>query len=128
LPASSDPNAATSPSQPPSTTVLRRPGESTQYVSIRYTERLLDTGIEPSVGSVGDSYDNALAETVIGPFKTEVIRRRCPWRSLEAVEYATLEWVAWFNNHRLLEPVGNVPPAEAEARYYAAGDAPALAA
>lgn len=99
-----------------------------QYVSIRYTERLLDAGIEPSVGSVGDSYDNALAETVIGLFKTEVIRRRGPWRSLEAVEYATLEWVAWFNSHRLLEPIGNVPPAEAEARYYAAGDAPALAA
>ncbi|MFZ6761455.1 IS3 family transposase [Pseudoroseomonas sp. WGS1072] len=99
-----------------------------QYVSIRYTERLLDAGIEPSVGSVGDSYDNALAETVIGLFKTEVIRRRGPWRSLEAVEYATLEWVAWFNIHRLLEPIGNVPPAEAEARYYAAGDAPALAA
>jgi transposase InsO family protein len=100
---------------------LRRPAESGQYVSIRYTERLLDAGIEPSVGSVGDSYDNALAETVIGLFKTEVIRRRCPWRSLEAVEFATLEWVARFNNHRLLEPVGNVPPAEAEARYYAAG-------
>jgi transposase InsO family protein len=99
-----------------------------QYVSIRYTDRLLDAGIEPSVGSVGDSYDNALAETVIGLFKTEVIRRRGPWRPLEAVEYATLEWVAWFNNHRLLEPIGNVPPAEAEARYYAAGDAPALAA
>jgi transposase InsO family protein len=99
-----------------------------QYVSIRYTDRLLDAGIEPSVGSVGDSYDNALAETVIGLFKTEVICRRGPWRSLEAVEYATLEWVAWFNNHRLLEPIGNVPPAEAEARYYAAGDAPALAA
>jgi transposase InsO family protein len=128
LPASSDPNAATSPSQPPSTTVLRRPRESTQYVSIRYTERLLDAGIEPSVGSVGDSYDNALAETVIGLFKTEVIRRRRPWRSLEAVEYATLEWVAWFNNHRLLEPIGNVPPAEAEARYYAQMETPALAA
>ena len=99
-----------------------------QYVSIRYTERLLDAGIEPSVGSVGDSYDNALAETVIGLFKTEVIRRRGPWRSLAAVEYATLEWVAWFNSHRLLEPIGNVPPAEAEARYYAAADAPALAA
>jgi putative transposase len=99
-----------------------------QYVSIRYTERLLDAGIEPSVGSVGDSYDNALAETVIGLFKTEVIRRRGPWRSLEAVEYATLEWVDWFNNSRLLEPIGNVPPAEAEARYYAAGGAPALAA
>ena len=87
-----------------------------QYVSIRYTERLLAAGIEPSVGSVGDSYDNALAETVIGLFKTEVIRRRGPWRSLEAVEYAALEWVDWYNNRRLLEPVGSVPPAEAEAR------------
>jgi len=90
-----------------------------QYVSIRYTERLLEAGIEPSVGSVGDSYDNALAETVIGLFKTEVIRRRGPWRSLEAVEYATLDWVDWYNNRRLLEPIGNMPPAEAEARYYA---------
>ncbi len=90
-----------------------------QYVSIRYTERLAEAGIEPSVGSVGDSYDNALAETVIGLFKTEVIRRRGPWRSLEAVEFATLEWVDWFNNRRLLEPIGNIPPAEAEARFYA---------
>ena len=108
--------------------MLRRPRESTQYVSIRYTERLLgptytSDGIEPFVGSVGASYDNALAETVIGLFKTEVIHRRGPWRSLEAFEYATLEWVAWFNNHRLLEPIGNIPPAEAEARYYAAGNA-----
>ena len=102
--------------------------KGSQYVSIRYTEQLLEAGIEPSVGSVGDSYDNALAETVIGLFKTEVIRRRGPWRSLEAVEYATLEWVDWFNNHRLPEPIGNIPPAEAEARYYAAGKAPALAA
>ena len=99
-----------------------------QYVSIRYTERLLEAGIEPSVGSVGDSYDNALAETVIGLFKTEVIRRRGPWRSMEAVEFATLEWVAWFNHQRLLEPIGNIPPAEAEARYYAQAEAPALAA
>jgi transposase InsO family protein len=99
-----------------------------QYVSIRYTERLLEAGIEPSVGSVGDSYDNALAETVIGLFKTEVIRRRGPWRSLEAVEFATLEWVAWFNNQRLLEPIGNVPPSEAEARYYAQPETTALAA
>jgi putative transposase len=89
-----------------------------QYVSIRYTERLAAAGIEPSVGSVGDSYDNALAETVIGLFKTEVIRRRGPWRNVDAVEFATLDWVDWFNNHRLLEPVGNIPPAEAEARYY----------
>jgi putative transposase len=90
-----------------------------QYVSIRYTERLAEAGIEPSVGSVGDSYDNALAETVIGLFKTEVIHRRGPWRSLAAVEFATLEWVDWFNNRRLLEPIGNIPPAEAEHRFYA---------
>jgi putative transposase len=89
-----------------------------QYVSIRYTERLAEAGIEPSVGSVGDSYDNALAETVIGLFKTEVIHRRRPWRSFEAVEFATLEWVDWFNNRRLLEPIGNIPPAEAEAAYF----------
>lgn len=98
-----------------------------QYVSICYTERLLEAGIEPSVGSVGDSYDNALAETVIGLFKTEVIRRRGPWQSLEAVEYATLEWVDWFNHRRLLEPIGNMPPAEAEARYHARLEEPALA-
>jgi transposase InsO family protein len=90
-----------------------------QYLAIRYTERLAEEGIEPSVGSVGDSYDNALAETVIGLFKTEVIRPRGPWRSLEAVEFATLEWVDWFNNRRLLAPIGHVPPAEAEAAYYA---------
>ena len=89
-----------------------------QYVSIKYTERLAKAGIEPSVGSVGDSYDNALAETVIGLFKTEVIRRRGPWRQAEAVEFATLEWVDWFNHRRLLEPIGNIPPAEAEARHY----------
>jgi putative transposase len=97
-------------------------------VSIRYTERLVEAGIEPSVGSVGDSYDNALAETVIGLFKTEVIRRRGPWRSLETVEFATLDWVDWFNNRRLLEPIGNVPPAEAEARYHADQEEIALAA
>jgi transposase InsO family protein len=83
---------------------------------------------EPSVGSVGDSYDNALAETVIGLFKAEVIHRRGPWRSFEAVEYATLEWVDWFNHRRLLEPIGNVPPAEAEARYYDRPEEQALAA
>ena len=99
-----------------------------QYVSIRYTERLAEAGIEPSVGSVGDSYDNALAESVIGLFKTEVIRRRGPWRSLDAVEFATLEWVDWFNNRRLLEPIGSIPPAEAEARYHAATREPAIAA
>ena len=90
-----------------------------QYLSIRYTERLADAGIELSVGSRGDAYDNALAETVIGLFKTEVIRRRGPWRSLEAVEFATLEWVDWFNHRRLLESIGYLPPAEYEERYYA---------
>jgi transposase InsO family protein len=99
-----------------------------QYVSIRYTERLAEVGIEPSVGSVGDSYDNALAESINGLYKTEVIRRRGPWRSLEAVEFATLEWVEWFNNRRLLEPIGNIPPAEAEARYYAKLETLAMAA
>jgi putative transposase len=97
-------------------------------VSIHYTECLAQAGIEPSVGSVGDSYDNALAETVQGLFKAEVIRRRGPWRSLEAVQFATLEWVDWFNNRRLLEPIGNVPPAEAEKRYYAQLEEIALAA
>ena len=90
----------------------------TQYLSMRYTDRLADAGIAPSVGSRGDSYDNALAESIIGLFKTEVIRRRGPWRHLEAVEFATLEWVDWFNHRRLLEPIGYVPPAEYEARYH----------
>ena len=90
-----------------------------QYVSIRYTERLAEHGIEPSVGSVGDSYDNALAETINGLYKAEVIHRRGPWRNFEAVELATLTWVDWFNHRRLLEPIGNIPPAEAEDRYYA---------
>ena len=99
-----------------------------QYVSIRYTERLAEAGIEPSVGSVGDSYDNALAETINGLYKAEVIHRRGPWRSFEAVEFATLTWVDWFNNRRLLEPIGNIPPAEAEERYYAMLDEQKLAA
>jgi putative transposase len=99
-----------------------------QYLAIRYTERLLEAGIEPSVGSVGDSYDNALAETLIGLFKTEVVRRRGPWRNLETVEFATLGWVDWYNNRRLLEPIGNIPPADAEERYYAQLEAPAMAA
>jgi putative transposase len=98
--------------------LLYHSDRGTQYLSIRYTERLADAGIELSVGSRGDAYDNALAETVIGLFKTEVIRRRGPWRSLEAVEFATLEWVEWFNMRRLLEPIGYVPPAEFEAAYY----------
>ena len=88
-----------------------------QYLSIKYTERLAEAGIEPSVGSVGDSYDNALAETINGLYKAEVIHRRGPWRSFEAVEFVTLEWVDWFNHRRLLEPIGNIPPAETEANY-----------
>jgi transposase InsO family protein len=108
--------------------VLRRPLESAQYVSIRYTERLAEAGIEPSVGSVGDSDDNALAETIHGLFKAEVIHRRGPWRSSEAVEFATLEWGDWFNNRRLFEPIGNVPPAEAEARYHVQLEARPMAA
>ncbi len=99
-----------------------------QYVSIKYTERLAEAGLEPSVGSVGDSYDNALAETINGLYKAEVIHRRGPWRSVEAVEYATLEWVDWFNNRRLLEPIGNIPPAEAEAAYYAGVEEQPIAA
>jgi transposase InsO family protein len=99
-----------------------------QYVAIRYTERLTDAGVEPSVDSVDDSYDNALAETVNGLSKTEVIRRRGRWRILEAVEFATLEWVDWFNHRRLLEPIGNIPPTEAEARYYAQTEGVAMAA
>jgi putative transposase len=99
-----------------------------QYVSIKYTERLAKAGIEPSVGSVGDSYDNALAETINGLFKAEVIHRRGPWKSFEAVEFATLEWVDWFNNRRLLEPIGNIPPAEAEAAYYTTLAQPVMAA
>ena len=99
-----------------------------QYVSITYTERLAGTGIEPSVGSVGDSYDNALAETINGLYKAEVIRRRGPWKTPEAVEFATLEWVDWFNHRRLLEPIGGIPPAEAEARYWAETEHAALAA
>ena len=99
-----------------------------QYLAMKYTERLAEAGIAPSVGSVGDSCDNALAETVIGLFKTEVIRRRGPWRSLEAVELATLEWVHWFNHQRLLEPIGHVPPAKAEARFHAQLENTAMAA
>jgi transposase InsO family protein len=99
-----------------------------QYLSIRYTERLAEAGIEPSVGSVGDSYDNALAESVIGLYKTEVIRQRGPWRNIEQVEFATLEWIDWFNNRRLLEPLGYVPPAEFEQMYYRSQATPAMAA
>jgi putative transposase len=99
-----------------------------QYVSIKYTERLAEAGLVPSVGSVGDSYDNALAETINGLYKAEVIHRRGPWRSMEAVEFATLEWVDWFNNRRLLSSIGNIPPAEAEATYWACQEDQAIAA
>ena len=99
-----------------------------QYLSIRYTERLAEAGIEPSVGSVGDAYDNALAETVIGLYKTEVIHKRGPWRNLDSVEFATLEWVDWFNNRRLLEPIGNIPPVELEMAYYRDKGAQAMVA
>ena len=98
--------------------VVHHSDSGSQYLSIRYSERLAEIGAQPSVGSVGDSYDNALAETIIGLFKTEIIHHRGPWRNLDAVEYATLEWVDWFNHQRLLEPIGNIPPAELEAAYY----------
>jgi transposase InsO family protein len=101
------------------TDLVHHSDRGTQYLSMRYTDRLAEAGIEPSVGSRGDSYDNALAESVIGLFKTEVIHRKGPWRHLEAVEFATLTWVDWFNTRRLLEPIGYVPPAEYEAQYYA---------
>ncbi len=98
--------------------VIHHSDHGSQYLSIRYSERLTEIGVEPSTGTVGDSYDNALAETIIGLYKTEVIHHRGPWRNLEDVEYATLEWVDWFNNRRLLEPIGNVPPAEFEMQYF----------
>jgi putative transposase len=98
--------------------VLRRPVEPGQYTAIRYANRLLDAGALASIGSVGDSYDNALAETIIGLYKAELIRRRGPWKGIDQVEYATLEWVDWFNHRRLLEPIGHVPPAEFEAAYH----------
>ena len=98
--------------------LIHHSDRGSQYVSIRYTERLAEAGIEPSVGSRGDSYDNALAETINGLYKAELIHRRAPWKTMAAVELATLEWVAWFNTQRLLGPIGHIPPAEAEANYY----------
>jgi transposase InsO family protein len=112
----------------PSGGLIHHSDRGGQYLSIKYTERLAEAGIEPSVGSIGDSYDNALAETINGLYKAEVIWRCGPWRSMEAVEFATLEWVDWFNNRRLLEPIGNMPPAEAEANYYAEQEPRAMAA
>lgn len=98
-------------------TLIHHSDRGSQYLSIRYSERLAEAGIEPSVGNRGDSYDNALAETINGLYKTELIHRRT-WKTRESVELATLEWVAWFNHHRLMEPLGYIPPAEAEAKYY----------
>jgi transposase InsO family protein len=98
--------------------LIHHSDRGSQYVSIRYSERLAEAGIEPSVGSKGDSYDNALAETINGLYKAELIHRRGPWKTRESVEMATLEWVAWFNHQRLLQPIGYIPPAEAEANYY----------
>ena len=100
--------------------LVHHSGRSFPYFSIRYTERLADAGIEPSVGSGGDAYGNALAESVIGRYKTEVIHKRGPWRNPDSVEFATLEWVDWFNNRRLLEPIGNIPPVGLEMAYYQA--------
>jgi transposase InsO family protein len=98
--------------------LIHHSDRGSQYVSIRYSERLAEAGIEPSVGSRGDSYDNALAETINGLYKTELIHRRGPWKTRESVEMATLKWVHWFNHHRLLEPIGYIPPAEAGANYW----------
>jgi transposase InsO family protein len=108
--------------------LIHHSDRGSQYLSIRYTERLADAGIVSSVGSVGDSYDNAMAETIIGLFKTEVIRSRGPWKNVDEVEYATLEWVDWFNNRRLLEPIGDIPPAELEQAYYDQLEGQAIAA
>jgi transposase InsO family protein len=99
-------------------TLIHHSDRGAQYVSIRYSERLAEAGIESSVGSKGDSYDNALAETINGLYKAELIHRRAPWKTKESLEIATLEWVAWFNQQRLLAPIGYIPPAEAEANYY----------
>ena len=104
--------------RPDRDSLIHHSDRGSQYLSIRYTERLDEAGVSPSVGSKGDSYDNALAETINGLYKVEIIHHRGPWKSREAVELATLSWVAWFNNHRLLEPIGYIPPAEAEAQYY----------
>ncbi len=102
----------------PDRRLVRHSDAGSQYLSIRYTNRLTEAGIEPSVGSVGDSYDNALAETVIGLYKTELIHKRAPWKDLDQVEYATLEYVDWFNHRRLLEPIGHIPPTEKEANHH----------
>ena len=106
--------------RPEPASLVHHSDRGSQYLSIRYSERLAEAGIEPSVGSRGDSYDNALAETINGLYKAELIHKRAPWKTREAVELATLNWVAWFNHCRLMEPLGYIPPAEAEANYYTA--------
>ena len=113
-------------SRPDTERLVHHSDRGVQYLSIRYTERLSEAGIEPSVGSVGDSYDNALAETVIGLYKAELIHRDGPWKHLEAVEFGTLEWVDWFNNRRLLEPIGEIPPVEFEQAYYRSNEPHAM--
>ena len=110
------------------TELIHHSDRGVQYLSIRYAERLSEVGIEPSVGSVGDSYDNALAETINGLYKTELIRQRGPWRNIDEVEYATLEWVHWYNHRRLMESIGHVPPAEKETTYYEQLEGSAMAA
>jgi len=115
-------------SRKPADGLVHHSDRGSQYLSIRYSERLAEAGIESSVGSVGDSYDNALAETINGLYKTEIIRKRGPWKPLEDVEYVTLEWVDWFNNRRLLEPIGSIPPAEFEKQYYDLTEESAMAA
>ena len=112
----------------PDAGLIHHSDRGVQYLSIRYSDRLAEAGIVPSVGSVGDSYDNALAETINGLYKTEVIRKDGPWRGIDPVEYATLEWVDWFNNRRLLEPIGNIPPVEYEKMYYEQNETPAMVA
>ena len=114
--------------RPTNDDLVHHSDRGSQYLSIRYTERLAEAGLESSVGSRGDSYDNALAESVIGLYKTEVIRQRGPWQDLETVEFATLDWVDWFNRRRLLGPLGHVPPAEFEQQYYLAQEAPVMMA
>jgi len=113
-------------SRPVRSPLVHHSDRGVQYLSIRYTERLAEAGIEPSVGSVGDSYDNAMAETIIGLYKTEVIHHLGPWRGIDQVEYQTLEWVDWFNKVRLLEPIGNIPPVERESLYYQRQEVPAM--
>jgi len=108
--------------------LIHHSDRGSQYLAIRYSERLSEAGVNPSVGSQGDAYDNAMAESIIGLFKTEIIRRRGPWKNIDSVEYAVLEWVDWFNNRRLLEPIGNIPPVEFEKAYYNAMESQAASA